>query len=435
MEFLKVSDNGRFLVTESGAPFFWLGDTAWELFHRLSREEAEVYLDNRASRGFNVIQSVVLAERDGLHTPNVYGDTPLLDDDPTRFNEAYFAYVDDLIRLAESKGLYIGLLPTWGDKVDLVGGAGPVIFNPDNAYAFGELVGRRWRDQPNIIWILGGDRYPDGFEDVWRAMARGIKAGTQGRALITYHPRGAGQSSTRLHHESWLDFNLIQSGHGKFDVPNWEMIAADYRLSPTKPTLDAEPPYETHPVAFDKELRQGRFTDYDVRKGAYRAVLAGACGHTYGHHSVWQMHKADYPGVTNPANTWDEAILAPGAAQLIHLRHLIESRPFLTRIPDDRLLLDTESEPSRHVSASRDVDGSYALIYLPTANQTVTIRLESLSGSRFNASWYDPRSGVADAIDTFDRVDYRAFVSPSSGPDWVLVIAAADQGFTPPGTP
>ena len=45
---LKVSDNKRFLVKEDGSPFFYLGDTAWELFHRLNREEADKYLDNRA---------------------------------------------------------------------------------------------------------------------------------------------------------------------------------------------------------------------------------------------------------------------------------------------------------------------------------------------------------------------------------------------------
>ena len=33
---LKVSENKRFLVTADGKPFFYLGDTAWELFHRLN---------------------------------------------------------------------------------------------------------------------------------------------------------------------------------------------------------------------------------------------------------------------------------------------------------------------------------------------------------------------------------------------------------------
>src|SRR5688572_28808365 len=81
---LKDSENRRFLVREDGSPFFWLGDTAWELFHRLNREEADRYLQDRAQKGFTVIQAVVLAELDGLTEPNPYGHTPLKDNDPTK---------------------------------------------------------------------------------------------------------------------------------------------------------------------------------------------------------------------------------------------------------------------------------------------------------------------------------------------------------------
>jgi anti-anti-sigma factor len=81
---LRVSENRRFLITEDGKPFFYLGDTAWELFHRLNREEVIRYLDTRAAQGFNVIQAVALAEVDGLTEPNAYGKLPLKDRDPTR---------------------------------------------------------------------------------------------------------------------------------------------------------------------------------------------------------------------------------------------------------------------------------------------------------------------------------------------------------------
>src|SRR5688572_30626223 len=113
---LKVSDNRRFLVTEGGEPFFYLGDTAWELFHRLNREEAGRYLQNRADKKFTVIQAVVLAELDGLNTPNAYGHRPLEGNDPARPNAAYFEHVDWIVNRAESLGLTIGMLPTWGDK-------------------------------------------------------------------------------------------------------------------------------------------------------------------------------------------------------------------------------------------------------------------------------------------------------------------------------
>ena len=106
-----MSDNRHFLVTSSGQPFFWLGDTAWELFHRLGREDAERYLRNRAAKGFTVVQAVVLAEYAGLSDPNPYGQLPLIND-PTKPNEEYFKHVDWIVGKANSLGLYIGMLPT-----------------------------------------------------------------------------------------------------------------------------------------------------------------------------------------------------------------------------------------------------------------------------------------------------------------------------------
>jgi hypothetical protein len=63
---LKVSENKRFLVREDGSPFFYLGDTAWELFHRLKREEAGRYLEDRARKGFTVIHAVTLGPMGGV---------------------------------------------------------------------------------------------------------------------------------------------------------------------------------------------------------------------------------------------------------------------------------------------------------------------------------------------------------------------------------
>lgn len=91
---LRVAEHQRSLVRASGKPFFWLGDSAWELFHRLNREEADRYLEDRAAKGFTVIQAVVLAELGGLDDPNPYGHAPLVERDPARPNEPYFQHVD-----------------------------------------------------------------------------------------------------------------------------------------------------------------------------------------------------------------------------------------------------------------------------------------------------------------------------------------------------
>src|SRR4030042_4855827 len=67
---LVVSANGRYLEFEDGSDFLYIGDTGWELVHRLNREDAEKYLEKRREQGFTVIQAVVLAEFDGLGAPN-----------------------------------------------------------------------------------------------------------------------------------------------------------------------------------------------------------------------------------------------------------------------------------------------------------------------------------------------------------------------------
>lgn len=111
---LKVSKDGHFLVYEDGSPFFYLGDTAWELFHCLNRKEADKYLYDRAEKGFTVIQAVIISDVDGLNKPNAYGDLPLIDKNPLQPNEAYFEHVDYIVDKAESSGLFVGILPTWG---------------------------------------------------------------------------------------------------------------------------------------------------------------------------------------------------------------------------------------------------------------------------------------------------------------------------------
>ena len=70
---IQVSENGRFL-SENGKPFFWLGDTDWEMFHRLTREEIEEFINMRSEQGYNVLQAVALAEENGIREPNRYGD-------------------------------------------------------------------------------------------------------------------------------------------------------------------------------------------------------------------------------------------------------------------------------------------------------------------------------------------------------------------------
>ncbi|HEU4390574.1 MAG TPA: DUF4038 domain-containing protein, partial [Blastocatellia bacterium] len=229
---LKISDNRRYLQYESGKPFFYLGDTAWELFHRLNREEASQYLTNRSQKGFTVIQAVVLAQLGGLTVPNAYGDLPLIQSDPAQPNEAYFRHVDFIVNKAEELGMFIGMLPTWGSYW----ASGKSVFTTANARTYGRLLGTRYKDKA-IIWILGGDRSITTAEErgIMDAMAAGLTEGDRGAHLKTFHPIGPGLSSIKLHDAPWLDFNMFQSSHAARDHDNGLYVENDYERSPAKP--------------------------------------------------------------------------------------------------------------------------------------------------------------------------------------------------------
>lgn len=425
---LKVSDNRRFLIYEDSTPFFWLGDTAWELFHRLDREDAEKYLRHRAENKYNVVQAVALSEFEGLTVPNAYGRTPLHKNEKGGFDPAmpdtegeysYWDHMDYIIDKAGEYGLYIALLPTWGDKFNVAWGKGPEIFNKDNAYIYGSWIGKRYGNRSNIIWVMGGDRLLENrlhFEIV-NEMARGIREMSRGMQLMTFHPTGCRSSSQHVHNEEWLDFNMNQTGHGTLNYDSFRQIKGDYDMKPVKPTLDGEPRYEDHPINFKAE--NGYFDDFDVRQAAYWSVFAGAFGVTYGHHSIWSM-------CTEPNDfmimKWTEAIDRPGSLQMKHLRALMESRPFLERVPDQELLA-SNYPGANHQQATRG--NNYAFLYSPCGLK-LSVNMGRIAGKKVSAGWYDPRNGKTISGGQFDNTGVVDFIPPASGRnnDWVLTLDA-----------
>jgi hypothetical protein len=370
---LRVADDRRHLETIEGKPFFLLGDTAWELFHRLNKQETIAYLDNRAAKGFNTILAVALAEYE-FEQPNAEGELPLEANDPTRPRDAYFRHVDWVVDQAARRGLHTGLLPTWGDKWNKLWGRGPEIFTPENAAVYGEWLGRRYKNQP-VIWILGGDRSVDNdrHRAILRAMAAGLEKGDGGKHLITYHPKGGTNSSDSWADEDWLDFHLFQSGHGKLAGHNFDYNAKNLSLPALKPTLDGEPNYEDHPVR--GLMQDGKptvwFDDYDARRAAWWSVLSGACGHVYGTHSIWQFHDPlKRKAVTDARTPWQDAMELPGAAQMGVMRNFLHEIPWWTLRRNEGFLTGKPKQgwkPGQVPMAAVSSDWSVAVVYLPDA--------------------------------------------------------------------
>ncbi|WP_324673615.1 glycoside hydrolase family 140 protein [Hymenobacter sp. GOD-10R] len=433
---LKVSANGRYLTTESGKPFFWLGDTGWLLFNKLKREEAETYLEDRRKKGFNVIQVMVLHQ---VPAVNVYGDSALVRADiarplTTQGNTAtdpaqydFWDHVDYIVDLAAKKGLYMGMVPVWGTNVK----NGKVTQKQAKTYA--TFLAERYRNCPNIIWLNGGDIAGSDSMQVWNTIGTTLKANDPNH-LVTYHPRGRTQSSDWFHQAKWLDFNMYQSGHQRYEQDtsrkeknhygpdNWRYQQADYKLTPTKPSLDGEPSYEGIPHGLH-DITQPRWTDADVRRYGYWSVFAGAFGYTYGQNSVMQMHSSfDKGSAYGSKELWSSAINAPGSAQMQYLKQLMLSRPYFDRVPDQSLIAGDAGQKYDRLVATRGKN--YAFIYTYNG-RNMKVNLGKIAGTKVKAAWFSPRDGKTTAIGTFPNKGTQEFNPPADkkdGNDWVLIL-------------
>ncbi|WP_219412821.1 glycoside hydrolase family 140 protein [Pseudonocardia nigra] len=442
---LHVSENGRYFVRENGRPFFWLADTAWSLFVNLDRDEVERYLDARAEQGFNVIQAVGVFPQAGGPGPNPYGDDPLDGGMTPAVTEGadpgddeqydFWDHVDFVVDAAAQRGMRIALLPAWADKQ-----AGSLV-TTKNAKEYGEFLGERYGD--DVVWVMGGDSPADGVEDVWRDLAEGVAVGANGSVdytdlLMTYHPRGDQTSATWFHDDEWLSFNMLQGGHCRRWNNLFGLIDGNFSERPPKPFLDGESIYEDHPICWKPE--DGFSTDEDVRRNAYWSVFGGAAGHTYGHHAVWQFLEEGARAQLGARGSWTDALDFPAGGQMQHLRALMESRPYLTRVPDQEVLTsDVTDLGAESIRATRDEEGSYLMVYT-AAGREFDVDTSVLSGSDLRAWWYDPRTGEAIDAGSVPREESVEFFPPETekgddGPDWVLVVDDAARGFAPPGTP
>ena len=424
-------------LLRDGRPFFWLGDTGW-LLMRLSPDDVRLYLDDRAAKQFNVIQMMALRTHHlqssptaGDLVPNYAGEVPFSSLNPVTLNEAYWRHLDFILNAARERNLTVALATMWGRDAD------SLFPEPlKNNERYGALLGRRYRDRDNLIWLVTGEY--EKIEDNWRkdsaisdkqrtllrAIALGLEAGHQGRHLMTIHPIYT--SSRDFQDDSWLDFNMQQTwGHANANVTR---IRADYEKTPARPVLNGEPGYENRPEAPTSSAWKCRYE-------GYWSVFSGAFGFTYGAERIWQFRLE-----------WKDALQNEGAADMQHLRRLIESRPMQTRIPDPSLLVSEAgslgSTPT-YCAATRASDGSYAMVY-STMGKPFTVNLARLSGGRVNAWWYSPRDGRcyderSQASTTpFTVVDAgrrREFTPPTSGlgQDWVLVLDDAERKFPAPG--
>jgi len=474
---IHTSPDGHFLAKPDGSPFFYMAEDAEALLWAVSKEDADFYLRKRAEQGFTVTMGQI-APKDNINRPNYYGETVFVKGDPSHPNPKYFAHVDWVVARARHYGLRVTLAPVTG----ITHLAHDHIYTVENVERYGRWVGQRYRGQ-GIIWMIGFDSTPiwaDGdwsdstkvvlkdFRPVYDLLTRGITEGQGEDPFFTFHPSccnfpGTAEPRTSLYlgNRPWLHMNMLQSSHFK-DVSaflkqsglafgwdstfNYEPIRREYDSLPVRPVVDGEPQFDSMPRNEDGKVAAGRWDEVDIRNSAYHSVFAGAAGHDYNHLSVVHFFNSNdlnpndgYKSEVSyyhPILNWKDALNALGAQQIGHVKALMLSRPYFTRIPDQSVIVGETGEGSAHISATRDREGSYLMIYLPQG-QPVTVDMIKLSGAAASAWWFDPRAGTARRVEgSFPTDHQQRFMPPSQGAgnDWILVLDDKARNFPTPGS-
>lgn len=449
--------------------FFYTADTAWEIFHKLTWEEACRFIDNRAEKGFNVIQAVAVAELDGLHTPTYEGQR-LPFEDPAAEQlvpcDAYFEHVIRVIQYANSKGITIALVPMWGSyiipNVEWGGKVKPIFSDADKAAKFVRYLAEKFAAAPvDIIWMLGGDRsyLTAEHQNVIKSMALAIREMESSAVadpavpltaphLITVHTQGGRSVYDMLNKPDYLDFITWQSGHMGSCYPSWRSIEHDYQRV-NLPVLDAEPCYETHPIMnefFFSLNRPGmRFTADEVRRSCYWSVFSGGAGITYGCYGIWQMRREEddqqeipesaasaYKGDQIPY--WHQSLNFPGAFQVPYIRSFMEKLPnALEVVPDNKLILSDNPTGSGHMAALTNQQRDFIAVYIPyydpdTATQAspqsriVSVDISCFGYEGFAAYWYDPRYNIYTLLTQANSESKFFTITPPDHHDYVLLI-------------
>ena len=436
---LRPSPNGRYLVDANGAPFLIIGDAPHSILAKLTNSDAVTYLTDRGQRGFNALWIELLCDRytfgygnegQANYGRDVNGNNPFNSTlsggyyDLTKPNEAYWSHVDYIVQQAAANGLQCLFTP-----LDQGGWTQTSLTNgTSRCFQYGQFLGNRYRNSPNVIWNLGND-----FQK-WQIPAN--------NAVILAIADGIRSVDNKL---MTVQLNyLVSESH---DDPNWiPRINTNgvYSYHPTyAETLNAYNRPTVMPVLFleenyeDENWHGDQGTPRILRMQEYWSLTAGAlAGHMAG--SYW---------TDRFANGWQSHLDTQCVKELGYFKAFMTSVAWYKLVPDQTHSLLTAGYGTYrntgtiggndYATAAKTPDGKLAVVYTPVSH-TLTIALNNFSGP-VTARWYDPTANTFVAIrdSPFLNSGSHNFVTPGNNragaPDWVLLLEAPTPAPTPSG--
>lgn len=448
-EFITLDPSGKYLINSiTKHPVFITGDSAWSLITQLDNADVDLYLSDRASRGFNYIWCAAADNHYQSSAPkDYYGDSPFDGPDFTNEDAKYWKHVDYVIRRAAAYGITVALDAGFVGLDSSEGYLASYQRTSDRVLrAYGEFLGDRYKAFPNLIWALGGDVTSEaGVGPKLAALASGIRS-KDAVHLIVAEGQPQSASLDTFANTTWSDLNWLY-----FHTTNIPAgVSRNYARSPWLPPFQGEGWYEN-----DHSM-----TQLQLREQGYWAVLSGAYlgNGGFGNNPLWYFNGGPQARVGEP--TWQSQLGGPGSIAQASLGKLFRSREHWKLVPDINHTVLTKGYDSRGILswvresvrsfvyqtpyrlgsepsvAARTTDGETIIAYVPNGNATtITIDMTKITDSQTQARgwWFNPRDGSASSIGTFVTTGSRRF-TPPDGNDWILVIDSLSAQLSAPGT-
>ncbi|GAB4110261.1 MAG: hypothetical protein Fur005_27170 [Roseiflexaceae bacterium] len=404
---LVVPAGGRYLAHADGTPFFWLGDTVWDAPLHMTDAEWVQYLDDRAARGFSVIQIALAPTWSGAQ--DRAGNPPFNGaiDQP---NHPFWAGFERKVALANQRGLVV-----------MVVGLGDPLAQNNTNQAAAERFSRYLIARLHAAHVIFSPSFDHAFNTTLDGVGNAMRSMTS-QHLITQHPGTPSGQSTNVHAEnyysrSYLDISGNQSGHNSGNRSRVFGQAISWNLSlwkrGTKPVINLEAFYDangTQPGA--NGSRQG--TAYDARAAGYLSFFSGASGYTYGAQGLWQLQRDP-----SQADYWVGAMAYPSASEMTIMRNLLTSLPWWQLQPVHERILSQPALTERKIALAATADRRLALAYFPT-NESATIDLSGFA-TTLQVIWINPTTGAQQGDANISGGGSVTLTPPASG-DWVVLI-------------
>jgi len=408
---LRIATDHRHFEHADGKPFFWLGDTWWMgLTNRLRwKNEIAALTADRVKKGFTVVQIVagLYPDMDWLDPRGANEAGFPYDKDFSRVNPKWYDYADRKIALIVDSGMVPCMVGCWGYFLMWMG--------QEKARRHWRYLVARYGAYP-VFWCLAGeatmpyyglflgpkadpaeaDRHRAAQKAGWTQVARHVRGIDPFANPISIHP---GDSSRNcVEDDSVLDFNMLQTGHGGYDVlpATHAAVRRECARQPLMPVVQSEVNYEGI---------MGRVKDDVQRATFWVCMLNGVAGYTYGANGIWQLNRPERPygpsphGATWGNRSWQEASKLPGSAVVALGKRLLQKYAWWEFQPHPEWSGELESASNWDRPQAAGIPGRVTVLYYHNAKAPWAPpdsgRLSGLvPRGAYRAKWVDPESGL-----------------------------------------